>query len=77
MLRNKASIDELEKKGNNIKSINIIVVISKWDKSGKGYATNEEIENCFGIGCNDDDLVMAHICLKTMLQTLLISPKYQ
>jgi hypothetical protein len=38
-------IDELEKKGNNIKSINIIVVISKWDKSGKGYATNEEIEN--------------------------------
>ena len=38
-------IDELEKKGNNIKSINIIVVISKWDKSGKNYASNEEIEN--------------------------------
>jgi len=38
-------IDELEKKGNNIKSINVLLVISKWDKSGKSYATSEEIEN--------------------------------
>lgn len=38
-------IDELEKKGKNIKSINIILIISKWDKSGNGYATMEEVEN--------------------------------
>lgn len=38
--------------------------------------TNEEIENCFGHGCNDDDLIMAHKCLKTIIQALLISPKY-
>lgn len=37
---------------------------------------NKEIENCFGKGCNDDDIIIAHKCLETMIQTLLISPKY-
>lgn len=39
--------EELEKKGKNLKNINVILVVSKWDKSGKNYATNEELEFFF------------------------------
>lgn len=37
--------DELEKKGRNMRSINIILVISKWDKSGKKNSTSGELES--------------------------------
>jgi hypothetical protein len=39
-------LNELIKKGKNLKMINIILVISKWDKSGHTKVTNEEeLEN--------------------------------
>jgi hypothetical protein len=39
-------LDELERKGKNLKSINVILVISKWDKSGRmDVSTEEELEN--------------------------------
>lgn len=39
-------IDELERKGKNLKSINMILVVSKWDKSGRTDVSNEdELEN--------------------------------
>ncbi|OHT45668.1 hypothetical protein [Flavobacterium tructae] len=39
-------LDELERKGKNLKSINVILVISKWDKSGRTDVSNEnELEN--------------------------------
>jgi hypothetical protein len=41
-------LDELERKGKNLKSINVIVVVSKWDKSGRmDVASEEELENFF------------------------------
>lgn len=40
-------IDELEKKGKNLKHINVIVIVSQWDKSGKNYASNDELEYFF------------------------------
>lgn len=37
---------ELERKGKNLKSVNIILVISKWDKSGRtDVSSEEELEN--------------------------------
>ncbi|WP_337964761.1 hypothetical protein [uncultured Flavobacterium sp.] len=39
-------LDELERKGKNLKSINVILVVSKWDKSGRTDVSNEEeLEN--------------------------------
>jgi hypothetical protein len=39
-------LDELIRKGKNLKNINIILVISKWDKSGHSkVASEEELEN--------------------------------
>lgn len=39
-------LDELERKGKNLKSINVILVISKWDKSGRmDVSSEEELEN--------------------------------
>lgn len=39
-------IDELERKGKNIKAINLVLVISKWDKSGKmDVESAEELDN--------------------------------
>lgn len=39
-------LDELERKGKNLKSINVILVISKWDKSGRTDVSNQdELEN--------------------------------
>lgn len=39
-------LDELERKEKNLKSINVILVISKWDKSGRTDVSNEdELEN--------------------------------
>lgn len=35
-------LDELERKGKNLKSINVILVISKWDKSGRMDVSSEE-----------------------------------
>jgi hypothetical protein len=35
-------LDELERKGKNLKSINVILVISKWDRSGRTDVSNEE-----------------------------------
>lgn len=41
-------LDELERKGKNLKSINVILVISKWDKSGRmGVSNEEELESFF------------------------------
>jgi hypothetical protein len=40
-------LDELERKGKNLKLVNAILVISKWDKSGKMIVTNEEDLNNF------------------------------
>lgn len=38
-------LDELERKGKNLKSVNVILVISKWDKSGRmDVASPEELE---------------------------------
>ena len=39
--------DELEKSGRNLKQLNLILVISKWDKSGKLKVTSEEELNNF------------------------------
>lgn len=39
-------LDELERKGKNLKSINVILIISKWDKSGRTDVSSEdELEN--------------------------------
>lgn len=39
-------LDELERKGKNLKSINVILVVSKWDKSGRSDVSSEaELEN--------------------------------
>ena len=39
-------LDELERKGKNLKSVNVILVISKWDKSGRMDVSNtEELDN--------------------------------
>lgn len=39
-------LDELERKGKNLRSVNIILVISKWDKSGRmDVASQEELDN--------------------------------
>jgi len=39
-------LDELERKGKNLKSINVLLVISKWDKSGRmDVSSEEELEN--------------------------------
>lgn len=39
-------LDELERKGKNLKSVNVILVVSKWDKSGRTDVSNEkELEN--------------------------------
>ena len=39
-------LDELERKGNNLQSINVILVISKWDKSGRmDVSSEEELDN--------------------------------
>lgn len=39
-------LDELERKGKNMKSINVVLVISKWDKSGRmDVESAEELDN--------------------------------
>lgn len=39
-------LDELERKGKNLKSVNVILVISKWDKSGRmDVASTDELES--------------------------------
>jgi len=39
-------LNELERKGKNLKAINAILVVSKWDKSGSmGVASEEQLEN--------------------------------
>lgn len=39
-------LDELERKGKNLKSVNAVLVISKWDRSGRMDVENaEELEN--------------------------------
>ncbi len=39
-------LNELERKGNNLKSVNVILVVSKWDKSGRmNVASSEELES--------------------------------
>ena len=39
-------LDELERKGKNLKSINVILVISKWDKSGRtDVASADELDS--------------------------------
>jgi hypothetical protein len=39
-------LDELERKGKNLKSVNVILVVSKWDKSGRmDVANTDELEN--------------------------------
>lgn len=40
-------LDELERKGKNLKSVNVILVISKWDKSGRMDVANEDELNTF------------------------------
>lgn len=35
-------LDELERKGKNLKLIHVILVVSKWDKSGRSEITDEE-----------------------------------
>jgi hypothetical protein len=38
-------LDELERKGKNVKSVNVILVVSKWDKSGRmDVASTEELD---------------------------------
>lgn len=39
--------NELERKGKNLKSVNVILVVSKWDKSGRTDVANEEELNNF------------------------------
>lgn len=39
-------LDELERKGKNLKSVNVILVVSKWDKSGRmDVANTDELES--------------------------------
>jgi hypothetical protein len=39
-------LDELERKGKNLKSVNVILVVSKWDKSGRmDVSSAEELES--------------------------------
>jgi energy-coupling factor transporter ATP-binding protein EcfA2 len=39
-------LNELERKGKSLKSVNVILVISKWDKSGSmGVASHEQLEH--------------------------------
>lgn len=39
-------LDELERKGKNLKSVNAVLVISKWDKSGRmDVESGEELDN--------------------------------
>ncbi|MFV0182699.1 hypothetical protein OBK15_11105 [Empedobacter falsenii] len=41
-------LDELERKGKNLKSVNAVVLVSKWDKSGRMDVENvEELNNFF------------------------------
>lgn len=40
-------LDELERKGKNLKSVNAIVLVSKWDKSGRMDVENEQELNNF------------------------------
>ena len=40
-------ISKLEIKGTKLKKINIIIIVSKWDMSGKQTASNEELESFF------------------------------
>lgn len=40
-------LDELERKGKNLKSVNAVVLVSKWDKSGRMDVDNEEELNNF------------------------------
>lgn len=40
-------LDELERKGKNLKSVNAVVLVSKWDKSGRMDVENEEELNNF------------------------------
>lgn len=40
-------LDELERKGKNLKSVNAVVLVSKWDKSGRMDVDNEEELNTF------------------------------
>ncbi len=40
-------LDELERKGKNLRPVNVILVISKWDKSGKMDVENEEMLDRF------------------------------
>lgn len=40
-------LDELERKGKNLKSVNAVVLVSKWDKSGRKDVDNEEELNSF------------------------------
>ncbi len=39
-------LDELERKGKNLKSVNVILVVSKWDKSGRmDVASTDELDS--------------------------------
>ncbi len=40
-------LDELERKGKNLKSVNAVILVSKWDKSGRMDVDNEEELNSF------------------------------
>lgn len=40
-------LDELERKGKNLKSVNVILVVSKWDKSGRMDVANADELNSF------------------------------
>lgn len=40
-------LDELERKGKNLKSVNVILIVSKWDKSGRMDVANEDELNSF------------------------------
>ncbi len=40
-------LDELERKGKNLKSVNAILVISKWDKSGRMDVESAEALDAF------------------------------
>lgn len=40
-------LDELERKGKNLKSVNAVVLVSKWDKSGRMDVDNEQELNNF------------------------------
>lgn len=40
-------LDELERKGKNLRSVNVILVVSKWDKSGRMEVADEDELNSF------------------------------